>query len=114
MGMIKKYILEQLDLLDNITCKEMMGEFLLYYNNILFGGIYERYNTQDNMPIAKRNDYWGNKTIYVFRKENNEGYEFIGCYKQDEEKLEELFTKNIIKERPYKKIGSRIDLTKFN
>ena len=28
----KEFILEQLDLLDNITCKAMMGEFLLYYN----------------------------------------------------------------------------------
>ena len=37
----KDFILEQLDLLDDITCKAMMGEFLLYYNNILFGGIYD-------------------------------------------------------------------------
>ena len=37
----KEFILEQLDLLDNITCRSMMGEFLLYYNNILIGGIYD-------------------------------------------------------------------------
>ena len=37
----KDFILEQLQLLDNITCKPMMGEYLLYYNNILFGGIYD-------------------------------------------------------------------------
>ena len=37
----KDFILEQLELLDNITCKAMMGEYLLYYNNILFGGIYD-------------------------------------------------------------------------
>lgn len=37
----KEFILEQFDLLDNITCKAMMGEFLLYFNNILFGGIYD-------------------------------------------------------------------------
>ena len=37
----KEFILEQLDLLDNITCKSMMGEYLLYYNSILFGGIYD-------------------------------------------------------------------------
>ena len=37
----KDFILEQLDLLDNITCKSMMGEFLLYYNDVLFGGIYD-------------------------------------------------------------------------
>ena len=37
----KDFILEQLNLLDNITCKSMMGEYLLYYNSILFGGIYD-------------------------------------------------------------------------
>ena len=37
----RDYVLEQLSLLDNITCKSMMGEYLLYYNGILFGGIYD-------------------------------------------------------------------------
>ena len=58
----KDFILEQLDLLDNITCKAMMGEFLLYYNDVLFGGIYdnrllvkrvqtnEKYNMQEQLP----------------------------------------------------------------
>ncbi len=58
----KGFILEQLDLLDNITCKAMMGEFLLYYNNVLFGGIYDnrllvkivdtnkKYNMQEQIP----------------------------------------------------------------
>lgn len=58
----KDFILEQLDLLDNITCKAMMGEFLLYYNNVLFGGIYDnrllvkmvntnkKYNMQEQLP----------------------------------------------------------------
>ena len=31
----KDFILEQLSLLNNITCKPMMGEFLLYYNDVL-------------------------------------------------------------------------------
>jgi len=58
----KDFILEQLDLLDNITCKAMMGEFLLYYNNVLFGGIYDnrllvkivdtnkKYNMNEQIP----------------------------------------------------------------
>ena len=58
----KDFILEQLGLLDNITCKSMMGEFLLYYNNVLFGGIYDNrllikivdtnkmYNMQEEIP----------------------------------------------------------------
>lgn len=35
------FILEQLDLLDNITYRSMMGEFLLYYRQVLIGGIYD-------------------------------------------------------------------------
>lgn len=58
----KEFILEQLELLDNITCRAMMGEYLLYYNSILFGGIYDnklllkivnsnkKYNMQEQIP----------------------------------------------------------------
>ena len=37
----RDYILEQLSLLEDITCRPMMGEYLLYYNGTLFGGIYD-------------------------------------------------------------------------
>ena len=58
----RDFILEQLSLLDNITCKSMMGEYLLYYNGVLFGGIYDdrllvkivdnnkKYNMQESIP----------------------------------------------------------------
>ena len=58
----KDYVLEQIDLLDNITCKPMMGEYLLYYKGILFGGIYDdrflvkktdtnnKYNMEESIP----------------------------------------------------------------
>lgn len=46
----KDYVLDQLDLLDNITCKSMMGEYLLYYEKVLFGGIY------DNRLLIKKVD----------------------------------------------------------
>ena len=46
----KEFILEQLNLLDGITCKSMMSEFLLYYNGLLFGGIY------DNRLLVKRTE----------------------------------------------------------
>ena len=58
----RDFILEQLNLLDNITCKSMMGEYLLYYNGLLFGGIYDdrllikivdsnkKYNMQESIP----------------------------------------------------------------
>ncbi len=37
----RDYCLDQLNILDKITYKPMMGEYLLYYNGILFGGIYD-------------------------------------------------------------------------
>lgn len=37
----RDFVLEQLHSLDNIECKPMMGEYLLYYNKTLFGGIYD-------------------------------------------------------------------------
>ena len=58
----RDFVLEQLNLLDNITCKSMMGEYLLYYNGILFGGIYDnrllvkivnsnkKYDMQEQIP----------------------------------------------------------------
>ena len=67
----KDFILEQLDLLDNINYKAMMGEFLLYYNEILFGGIYDnrllvkivetnkKYNLKEQLP------YENAKTMYL-------------------------------------------------
>ena len=58
----KDFILDSLSLLDNITCKQMMGEYLLYYNDVLFGGIYDnrllvkivdsnqKYHMQESIP----------------------------------------------------------------
>ena len=37
----KDFILDNLSLLDDIVCRPMMGEYLLYYKGILFGGIYD-------------------------------------------------------------------------
>ena len=36
-----EYILDLLRNINHITYKKMMGEFLLYKDNILFGGIYD-------------------------------------------------------------------------
>ena len=35
------YILEQLSGLDEITYRQMMGEFILYYRGKIIGGIYD-------------------------------------------------------------------------
>lgn len=37
----KEFILEQLESARDITCRAMMGEYLLYRDKVLFGGIYD-------------------------------------------------------------------------
>ncbi len=37
----RNYVLEQLSPLKDITIRPMMGEYLLYYQDILFGGLYD-------------------------------------------------------------------------
>ena len=61
----KDYILDSLSLLDNITYKPMMGEYILYYNGIIFGGIYDdrllvkrvesnkKYSMEEAIPYPK-------------------------------------------------------------
>ena len=73
----KNFILEQLDLLDNINCKAMIGEFLLYYNDTLFGGIYDnrllvkivdnnkKYDMEEQIP------YENAKTMYLVHDVDN-------------------------------------------
>lgn len=46
----RDYVVEQLSVLDNIKCRPMMGEYLLYYDGTLFGGIY------DGRVLVKIND----------------------------------------------------------
>lgn len=65
------FILEQLNLLDDITYKQMMGEYLLYYKKVLFGGIYDnrllvkmvsgnkKYNMKESIP------YEGARPMYL-------------------------------------------------
>ena len=67
----RDFVLEQLDLLEDITYKPMMGEYLLYYKNLLFGGIYDdrllvkivennkKYNMEEVVP------YKGAKHMYL-------------------------------------------------
>ncbi len=37
----RDFILEQLSGLDEISCRAMMGEYILYYRGKIFGGIYD-------------------------------------------------------------------------
>lgn len=74
----KDYVLEQLKILDNISCKPMMGEYVLYYNGKLFGGIYDnrllvkivdgnkKYNMEESLP------YEGAKNMYLVKDIDNQ------------------------------------------
>ena len=74
----RDYVLEQLSILDNITCRSMMGEYLLYYDEILFGGLYDgrllvkivdsnkKYNMQEALP------YSGAKMMYYIEDVDNQ------------------------------------------
>lgn len=74
----KDYVLDNLSLLDNIMCRPMMGEFLLYYNGTLFGGIYDYRllikvtptNDKFNLPLAE--PYKGAKLMYQIETEDKE------------------------------------------
>lgn len=68
----KDYILEKLDDLGDIYHRPMMGGYLFYYKNVLFGGIYEndnfliketnsnkKYDLQEELP------YSGAKPMYL-------------------------------------------------
>ena len=35
------YIMEQLSELDDVSCRAMMGEYVLYYRGRIFGGVYD-------------------------------------------------------------------------
>ena len=65
------YTLEQLRLLDDITFKRMMGEFLLYYNGKLFGGIYDdrllvkKTETNKKYNMEEQTPYTGAKNMYL-------------------------------------------------
>lgn len=67
----KDYILEQINILNGITCKPMMGEYLLYYNEILFGGIYDnrllvkKVSTNKKYKMKESIPYQGAKAMYL-------------------------------------------------
>lgn len=67
----KNYIVEQLSLLGLIQTRAMMGEYLLYYRDIYFGGIFDdrflvkivpqnkKYEMKEELP------YKGTKNMYL-------------------------------------------------
>ena len=73
----KDFITQQLCTLDGVTCRPMMGEYLLYLNGVLFGGIYDNrlliritdgnkvYNMKEELP------YDGAKPMYLAEDTDN-------------------------------------------
>ena len=73
----RDFVLDQLSLLNNIICKPMMGEYLLYYKGIFFGGIYDdrllvkivnsnkKYNMKESVP------YKNAKSMYLVSNIDN-------------------------------------------
>ena len=67
----KDFVLEQLNMLENITYKPMMGEYLLYYKGVLFGGIYDdrllikRTNLNKKYELEESIPYENAKPMYL-------------------------------------------------
>jgi TfoX/Sxy family transcriptional regulator of competence genes len=75
----RDFIIDSLRLLDDITYKPMMGEYLLYYKNTLFGGIYDdrflvkRVDTNKKYNMEEAIPYEGAKPMYLVDDvDNNE------------------------------------------
>lgn len=78
----RDYIMEQLSLAQDIFCRPMMGGYLLYSNDVLFGGIYSdrllvkmvpenaKYNMSEVVP------YDGSKKLMYF-VENTDDKELL-------------------------------------
>ena len=73
----RDFILEQLSEVPNIICRPMMGEFLLYSNNVLFGGIYDDRLLVKIVPeneqykMTKEIPYDGAKPMYFVEDVDN-------------------------------------------
>ena len=78
----RDYVLDTINM-DGVTYKPMMGEYLLYYNNVLFGGIYDdrllvkivennkKYNMEKAIP------YESAKEMYLVDIDSNNLKEII-------------------------------------
>lgn len=70
------YVLELLSDLENITYKKMMGEYLLYKDGILFGGIYDNRflikKTISNINLKEEIPYPSAKPMYLINIEDKE------------------------------------------
>ena len=74
----RDFIIEQLSILDGISCKPMMGEYLLYYNGVLFGGIYDdrllvkKVNTNEEYDMKEVIPYTNAKPMFFVEDVDNQ------------------------------------------
>ena len=71
-----EYVLELLREVDNISYKKMMGEYLLYKDNTLFGGVYDnrflvkKVDALSNMGLKEQIPYPNAKPMLLIDSEN--------------------------------------------
>ena len=74
----RDFILDQLSILNGVTYKPMMGEYLLYYNGVLFGGIYDdrflvkKTETNNEYEMEEAIPYTGAKPMYMVDSDDQE------------------------------------------
>lgn len=69
------FVLKQFDMVpglsDHISCRAMMGEFVLYYDGVVFGGIYDDRLLVKKVPglsdfgMSEAIPYEGGKAMYL-------------------------------------------------
>ena len=75
------YILELLRDIDGISYKKMMGEYILYKDNIIFGGIYDdrflikKTKSLENSGLKEQIPYPGAKPMLLVDSEDSEEIE---------------------------------------
>ena len=73
------FVLEQLSLVPDISCRPMMGEFLLYAGGVLFGGIYDDRLLVKKVPenssyhMPEEIPYKNGKPMYFVEDVDNKG-----------------------------------------
>lgn len=73
----RDFILEQLNPMGDITCRAMMGEYLLYWHTVLFGGIFDnellvkKTGGNQKYKMEERIPYDGAKPMYLVEDVEN-------------------------------------------
>ena len=76
-----EYVLDLLRDIHGITYKKMMGEYILYKNGIVFGGIYDdrflikKTESTDKLGLKEVIPYSTSKGLYLVDTEDNEEIE---------------------------------------